>query len=116
MASWKKTITTPFKKACTFFNQQPPRDQKKSQPGLSPPFSLLSLYLILCSLYIYNFHSHSQTKRPESWICTGKSWHVATKMFKLCGLFSTSPNPQTLQPHPHQSKFPLHQLANLFVC
>ncbi|CAJ1940656.1 unnamed protein product [Sphenostylis stenocarpa] len=31
MASWKKTITTPFKKACTFFNQQPPRDQKKSQ-------------------------------------------------------------------------------------
>ncbi|KAG2726646.1 hypothetical protein I3843_01G119400 [Carya illinoinensis] len=31
MASWKKTITTPFKKACTFFNQQP-RDQKKPQP------------------------------------------------------------------------------------
>ncbi|KAG8658973.1 uncharacterized protein LOC110608202 [Manihot esculenta] len=31
MASWKKTITSPFKKACTFFNQQP-RD-KKSQPG-----------------------------------------------------------------------------------
>ncbi|XVE65449.1 hypothetical protein DITRI_Ditri08aG0000500 [Diplodiscus trichospermus] len=29
MASWKKTITSPFKKACTFFNQQP-RD-KKSQ-------------------------------------------------------------------------------------
>ncbi|XP_020228506.1 uncharacterized protein LOC109809576 [Cajanus cajan] len=28
MASWKKTITTPFKKACTFFNQQPTRDQK----------------------------------------------------------------------------------------
>ncbi|KAG4929488.1 hypothetical protein AAZX31_17G041400 [Glycine max] len=32
MASWKKTITTPFKKACTVFKQQqPPRDQKKSQ-------------------------------------------------------------------------------------
>ncbi|XP_061338159.1 uncharacterized protein LOC133285028 isoform X1 [Gastrolobium bilobum] len=31
MASWKKTITSPFKKACTFFNQQPPRDDKKSQ-------------------------------------------------------------------------------------
>ncbi|TKY72946.1 hypothetical protein E2542_SST01693 [Spatholobus suberectus] len=31
MASWKKTIATPFKKACTFFNQQPPRDPKKSQ-------------------------------------------------------------------------------------
>ncbi|KDP28024.1 hypothetical protein JCGZ_19104 [Jatropha curcas] len=30
MASWKKTIASPFKKACTFFNQQP-RD-KKSQP------------------------------------------------------------------------------------
>ncbi|KAH1120589.1 hypothetical protein J1N35_003749 [Gossypium stocksii] len=29
MASWKKTIATPFRKACTFFNQQP-RD-KKSQ-------------------------------------------------------------------------------------
>jgi len=33
MASWKKTIATPFKKACTFFNQQPPRDPKKSQTG-----------------------------------------------------------------------------------
>ncbi|MED6107748.1 hypothetical protein PIB30_048761 [Stylosanthes scabra] len=33
MASWKKTIATPFKKARTFFNQQPPRDHhhKKSQ-------------------------------------------------------------------------------------
>ncbi|KAK7267341.1 hypothetical protein RIF29_20010 [Crotalaria pallida] len=36
MASWKKTITTPFKKACTLFNQQPPREnnnnnKKKSQ-------------------------------------------------------------------------------------
>ncbi|KAK4798642.1 hypothetical protein SAY86_030973 [Trapa natans] len=30
MASWKKTITSSFKKACTFFNQQPPRDHKKS--------------------------------------------------------------------------------------
>ncbi|XP_054807142.1 uncharacterized protein LOC129309554 isoform X2 [Prosopis cineraria] len=35
MASWKKTITTPFKKACTFFNHQPPREHpKKSQSGL----------------------------------------------------------------------------------
>ncbi|KAL5537365.1 hypothetical protein UlMin_045411 [Ulmus minor] len=34
MASWKKTIASPFKKACTFFNQQP-RDHpnKKSQQG-----------------------------------------------------------------------------------
>ncbi|KAI5572333.1 hypothetical protein POPTR_010G004000v4 [Populus trichocarpa] len=34
MASWKKTITSPFRKACTFFNQQQAvsRD-KKSQPG-----------------------------------------------------------------------------------
>ncbi|AES92102.1 hypothetical protein MtrunA17_Chr4g0069521 [Medicago truncatula] len=32
MASWKKTITTPFKKACTFFKEQPTtRDPKKSQ-------------------------------------------------------------------------------------
>lgn len=31
MPSWKKTITSPFRKACTFFNQQPGRDQKKSQ-------------------------------------------------------------------------------------
>ncbi|GAU16755.1 hypothetical protein L195_g024181 [Trifolium pratense] len=31
MASWKKTITTPFKKACTFFKEQPTRDHKKSQ-------------------------------------------------------------------------------------
>ncbi|XP_050373997.1 uncharacterized protein LOC126791570 [Argentina anserina] len=32
MASWKKTITTPFRKAAKVFNQQPnTRDQKKSQ-------------------------------------------------------------------------------------
>ncbi|XP_028760011.1 uncharacterized protein LOC114718754 [Neltuma alba] len=32
MASWKKTITTPFKKARTFFNHQPPRESpNKSQ-------------------------------------------------------------------------------------
>ncbi|CAL5199094.1 unnamed protein product [Lathyrus oleraceus] len=31
MTSWKKTITTPFKKACTFFKDQPTRDHKKSQ-------------------------------------------------------------------------------------
>ncbi|KAK4773128.1 hypothetical protein SAY87_028147 [Trapa incisa] len=30
MASWKKTITSPFKKACTFFNQQPQREHMKS--------------------------------------------------------------------------------------
>ncbi|KAE8077162.1 hypothetical protein FH972_015752 [Carpinus fangiana] len=33
MTSWKKTITTPFRKACTFFNQQPRDPQKKPQPG-----------------------------------------------------------------------------------
>ncbi|KAJ7955350.1 SsrA-binding protein [Quillaja saponaria] len=33
MASWKKTITTPFRKACKVFNQQTPRDDKKSQTG-----------------------------------------------------------------------------------
>ncbi|CAK7327455.1 unnamed protein product [Dovyalis caffra] len=36
MTSWKKTITSPFKKACTFFNQQQPQPvsrDKKSQPG-----------------------------------------------------------------------------------
>ncbi|KAK4256522.1 hypothetical protein QN277_006233 [Acacia crassicarpa] len=32
MASWKKTITSPFRKACTFFNNQPPRDPNKSPP------------------------------------------------------------------------------------
>ncbi|KAF8394757.1 hypothetical protein HHK36_020974 [Tetracentron sinense] len=31
MASWVRTITSPFRKACNFFNHQP-RD-KKSQPG-----------------------------------------------------------------------------------
>ncbi|KAA0052144.1 hypothetical protein IC582_012954 [Cucumis melo] len=29
MASWKKTIISPFRKACTIFNQNP-RDPKKS--------------------------------------------------------------------------------------
>uniref|UniRef100_A0A7N0SXJ8 Uncharacterized protein n=1 Tax=Kalanchoe fedtschenkoi TaxID=63787 RepID=A0A7N0SXJ8_KALFE len=34
MVSWVRTITSPFRKACTFFTpqQHPPRD-KKSQPG-----------------------------------------------------------------------------------
>ncbi|KAL9314566.1 hypothetical protein ACSQ67_020018 [Phaseolus vulgaris] len=31
MASWKKTIATPFKKACTFFNQQPPGTLRKQE-------------------------------------------------------------------------------------
>lgn len=38
MASWKKTIATPFKKACTFFNHQPSSNSnsrdKKSQAGI----------------------------------------------------------------------------------
>lgn len=36
MASWKRTITSPFRKACTFFNpqqQQSSREEKKSQTG-----------------------------------------------------------------------------------
>ncbi|KAJ6430840.1 hypothetical protein OIU85_025162 [Salix viminalis] len=37
MTSWKKTIASPFRKACTFFNQQqqqqPVSRDKKSQPG-----------------------------------------------------------------------------------
>lgn len=45
MASWKKTITSPFRKACTFFNQQP--REKKPQQGtitfLCPPPRSLSL-------------------------------------------------------------------------
>ncbi|KAK3415745.1 hypothetical protein EUGRSUZ_H01515 [Eucalyptus grandis] len=34
MASWKKTISSPFRKARTFFNQSPSRDKKPRQ-GLS---------------------------------------------------------------------------------
>lgn len=34
MGSWVRTITTPFRKACTLIN--PPRDEKKPQPGVSP--------------------------------------------------------------------------------
>lgn len=30
-ASWVKTIKAPFKKACTFLNNQPPRDKKSKQ-------------------------------------------------------------------------------------
>ncbi|KAI4364527.1 hypothetical protein MLD38_020605 [Melastoma candidum] len=33
MASWKKTISTPFKKAATFFNQQP---REKNHPHHHP--------------------------------------------------------------------------------
>ncbi|KAL3725557.1 uncharacterized protein LOC104457018 [Eucalyptus grandis] len=31
MASWKKTISSPFRKARTFFNQSPSRDKKPRQ-------------------------------------------------------------------------------------
>ncbi|KAK4745577.1 hypothetical protein SAY87_011889 [Trapa incisa] len=31
MASWKKTITSPFRKACTFFNQPQQREKKPQQ-------------------------------------------------------------------------------------
>ncbi|KAI4311045.1 hypothetical protein MLD38_035981 [Melastoma candidum] len=33
MASWKKTIATPFKKAATFFNQQPREKKPPLHPG-----------------------------------------------------------------------------------
>lgn len=43
MASWKKTITSPFRKACTFFNQQPAASKdKKSQPAGTYLFNLFS--------------------------------------------------------------------------
>ncbi|KAL2459795.1 Uncharacterized protein Fot_54539 [Forsythia ovata] len=33
MASWYRTITSPFRKACTFFNHQQHRDKKSQQGG-----------------------------------------------------------------------------------
>ncbi|XP_042451083.1 uncharacterized protein LOC122035959 [Zingiber officinale] len=33
MGSWVRTITTPFRKACTCTPINPPPDQKKPQPG-----------------------------------------------------------------------------------
>ncbi|XP_042483348.1 uncharacterized protein LOC122063715 [Macadamia integrifolia] len=33
MASWVRTITSPFRKACTFFNNNNGCRDKKSQPG-----------------------------------------------------------------------------------
>ncbi|KAK6125197.1 hypothetical protein DH2020_041063 [Rehmannia glutinosa] len=33
MASWVRTITSPFRKACTFFNHQNHHRDKKSQQG-----------------------------------------------------------------------------------
>ena len=47
MASWKKTITFPFRKAVTFFNQQP-RDQKKTQPGTFNYIVILVATYFLC--------------------------------------------------------------------
>lgn len=40
MGSWVRTITTPFRKACTCTPINPPRDQKKHQPGFNQ-FTLL---------------------------------------------------------------------------
>ncbi|KAL8151303.1 hypothetical protein V2J09_021111 [Rumex salicifolius] len=31
--SWVKSIASPFKKACTFLNQQPPREKKSKDQG-----------------------------------------------------------------------------------
>ncbi|PIA60643.1 hypothetical protein AQUCO_00300274v1 [Aquilegia coerulea] len=33
MASWVRSITSPFRKACTFFNQNQTKDNKQSQIG-----------------------------------------------------------------------------------
>ncbi|CDO98682.1 unnamed protein product [Coffea canephora] len=33
MTSWVRTISSPFRKARTFFNQQSPRDDKSKQPA-----------------------------------------------------------------------------------
>jgi len=61
MASWKKTIATPFKKACTFFNQQPPRDHKKSHTGLClsishnvvyDPLSHIGVFSVIYMLFL----------------------------------------------------------------
>ncbi|KAG9143401.1 hypothetical protein Leryth_017784 [Lithospermum erythrorhizon] len=35
MTSWVRTITSPFRKACTFFNQ-PPTNNKKSNQDIYP--------------------------------------------------------------------------------
>ncbi|KAG6386274.1 hypothetical protein SASPL_155168 [Salvia splendens] len=43
MASWVRTITSPFRKACTFFNQ--PRD-KKSQQGTTAFVSFFLFFII----------------------------------------------------------------------
>ncbi|GLU05193.1 hypothetical protein SLE2022_223060 [Rubroshorea leprosula] len=43
MASWKKTITTSFRKACTFFNQQP-RDKKSSDSQQEHEKSVMDLH------------------------------------------------------------------------
>jgi hypothetical protein len=48
MASWKKTITTPFRKACTFFNQQPRDPQKKPQPGTYKQHTYSNYPMFMC--------------------------------------------------------------------
>jgi hypothetical protein len=55
MASWKKTITTPFKKACTFFKEQPTRDHKKSQTGLFIVHHPLLATILISSLRLRPF-------------------------------------------------------------
>lgn len=44
MASWKKTITSPFRKACTFLNQQPRDKKSRPLPGIFIHPSSLSSY------------------------------------------------------------------------
>ncbi|XP_074303029.1 uncharacterized protein LOC141637449 [Silene latifolia] len=46
-ASWVKTITSPFKKACTFLNHQPPRD-KKSKQGIENTVMALQGDVMAC--------------------------------------------------------------------
>ncbi|OWM63235.1 uncharacterized protein LOC116189352 [Punica granatum] len=44
MASWKKTITTPFRKACTFFNnQQQPSTCREKKPQQGNENSVMAL-------------------------------------------------------------------------
>uniref|UniRef100_A0A803KU23 Uncharacterized protein n=1 Tax=Chenopodium quinoa TaxID=63459 RepID=A0A803KU23_CHEQI len=46
-ASWVKTITSPFKKACTFLNHQPPKD-KKSKQGFDFDFMGIDFDFLSC--------------------------------------------------------------------
>lgn len=54
--SWVRTITSPFRKARTLFNQESSRDKKSHQEGM-----YVYIYIVMCSIFYFGFVSSTNS-------------------------------------------------------